>query len=112
MTMTGGSSTYGWTVIDVCVLEFIRQFREFDPAVADMFRSNRFDYWFAQILFRRFINDGSSVLYSPSSAHFIVRIGGRLYDIDGDVTDKYEHLVDILGDGFSHYNKFVQKYYE
>ena len=94
------------------VSEFIQQFSDFNPAVSEMFRSRQFDYWFAQILFRRFINDGASILYSLSGVHFVVRIGGRLYDIDGDVTDKYENLIDVLSKDFSCYKKFVQKYYE
>ena len=47
-------------------------------------------YWFAQILFRRFIRDGAVVMYSSDVNHFGTKIHGRVYDITGDVTDKYK----------------------
>ena len=47
-------------------------------------------YWFAQILFIRFIRDDTTIMYSISDNHFGTRINGRVYDITGDVTDKYD----------------------
>lgn len=45
-------------------------------------------YWFAHILNTRF---GGVTMYDVVDNHFVQRIGGRLYDVTGDVTDKYEH---------------------
>ena len=44
-------------------------------------------YWFAYILCGRF--QEAEMMYDPVSNHFMVGYGGRLYDITGDVTDKY-----------------------
>ena len=43
-------------------------------------------YWFAHILCARF---GGSMMYDPVANHFAAGIGGRVYDITGDVTDQY-----------------------
>ena len=48
-------------------------------------------YWFAYILTSRF-EDGEIVL-AVIENHFLTRIHGRLYDITGDVTEKYESSV-------------------
>lgn len=45
-------------------------------------------YWFAHILSERFTD--STIMYDPVANHFVTQIRGRLYDITGDVTDKYE----------------------
>lgn len=47
-------------------------------------------YWFAQILFRRFIRDGAIVMFSSVDNHFGTKIRGRVYDITGDVTNSYK----------------------
>ena len=47
-------------------------------------------YWFAVIMAMRF---NSPVMYSPVDNHFTVSIHGRLYDITGDVTEKYPDSV-------------------
>lgn len=44
-------------------------------------------YWFAYILCGRF--QEAEMMYDPVINHFMVGYGGRLYDITGDVTDKY-----------------------
>ena len=44
-------------------------------------------YWFAEILCKRFPN--SVMMYDQVANHFVVEIEGRLYDITGDVTEKY-----------------------
>lgn len=43
-------------------------------------------YYFALILKERF---GGEICYSPVDNHFFSRIGNRLYDASGDVTDIY-----------------------
>ena len=45
-------------------------------------------YWFAYILCGRF-QEAAEMMYDPVINHFMVGYGGRLYDITGDVTDKY-----------------------
>ena len=45
-------------------------------------------YWFATILCMRF--QGGRLMYDQIENHFVAEIGGRLYDITGDVTDKYQ----------------------
>lgn len=47
-------------------------------------------YWFAVILFRRFIKDGAEIVCSTKDSHFGTKIHGRVYDITGDVTAKYK----------------------
>lgn len=45
-------------------------------------------YWFAYILYRRFIRDGAALMYAADN-HFGTKIRGKVYDITGDVTRKY-----------------------
>lgn len=47
-------------------------------------------YWFAAVLFGRFIRDGATIMYDEVANHFGTRIKGKVYDITGDVTDKYK----------------------
>lgn len=46
-------------------------------------------YWFAMILFRRFIRVGATIMCDKNKNHFGTRINGRVYDITGDVTSRY-----------------------
>lgn len=47
-------------------------------------------YWFSKILFERFyMSRGAEMMYDEVLNHFGTRICGRVYDITGDVTDKY-----------------------
>lgn len=47
-------------------------------------------YWFAAVLFGRFIRDGATIMYDEVANHFGTRIQGKVYDITGDVTNKYK----------------------
>ena len=47
-------------------------------------------YWFAAVLFGRFIRDGATIMYDEAANHFGTRIKGRVYDITGDVTNQYQ----------------------
>lgn len=48
-------------------------------------------YWFAKILYDRFATTiGATIMYDEVENHFGTRISGRIYDITGDVTSKYE----------------------
>ena len=44
-------------------------------------------YWFAYILCGRFPQ--AKLMYDLVANHFVAEIDGRLFDITGDVTDKY-----------------------
>lgn len=46
-------------------------------------------YWFAYILYRRFIRSSAILMYAGADNHFGTKIYGKVYDITGDVTDKY-----------------------
>ena len=46
-------------------------------------------YWFAMILFVRFIRENAEIMYDSANNHFGTRIHGRVYDVTGDVTDTY-----------------------
>lgn len=47
-------------------------------------------YWFATILVIRFWSRGADVVYDTVANHFGARIGGKVYDATGDVTDQYD----------------------
>ena len=66
---------------------FLKRFHS-APTVDEVF-TNGCCYWFAYILFRRFLRDGARIMYDEGSNHFGTMIGGRVYDVTGDVTDCY-----------------------
>ena len=47
-------------------------------------------YWFAEILRRRFPKASGIIVYDEIEGHFGTELGGRVFDITGDVTDKYK----------------------
>ena len=59
--------------------------------VNDIF-ANQYSYWFAFILFTRFIRDGATIMFCSSKEHFGTMILERVYDITGDVTNLYEWI--------------------
>jgi hypothetical protein len=63
---------------------FISKFSRFNGA-AVMFTEGMC-YWFAHILNAQF---GGEIHYLPIVGHFVAKIEGVIYDITGDVTDKY-----------------------
>lgn len=82
------------------IYNFINHFHEISSAenVTEVFTCGCC-YWFAYILCGRFKN--AKMMYDPIMNHFVAQIGNRLYDITGDVTDKYkvvewEHFDDEL----------------
>ena len=46
-------------------------------------------YWFAFILHQRFLACGARIMIDYVANHFGCEIGGRVYDITGDVTEPY-----------------------
>ena len=70
------------------VAAFLSRFHE-SSTVDDVF-TRGCCYWFAYILFRRFLREGSTIMYDEVANHFGTRIGGRVYDVTGDVTEAYD----------------------
>lgn len=68
------------------VLDFIGQFSAYGEAVNDCF-SNGMCYYFAQILQQRFFGS-AKIVYDPVINHFATEIDGRVYDINGDITNE------------------------
>lgn len=66
---------------------FISRFHE-HKSTEDTFK-NGCCYWFAFILYRRFLKDGAKIVYDQVANHFGTLVNGRVYDISGDVTSKY-----------------------
>lgn len=54
--------------------------------------SGRNSYWFASILFRRFIRNNAAIMYDPKNNCFGTRIGGKVYDVTGDVTENHKWI--------------------
>ena len=71
------------------VAQFLKRFH-FSEDITDVF-SNGCCYWFAKILYDRFaLTHGATIMYDEVINHFGTKINGRVYDITGDVTSKYE----------------------
>lgn len=66
------------------VLSFIERFAECDSVFA-----NGCSYWFAVILHRRFIREGAKIMFDTETSRFGTMIGGKVYDIAGDASEKY-----------------------
>ncbi len=71
--------------MDRSVKKFLDRFHE-SKGVNKVF-TNGCCYWFAFILHSRF--EDSRLMYDQIENHFATQINGRLYDITGDVTEKY-----------------------
>lgn len=67
------------------VNRFIQRFTEHGSQVEQCFTQGCC-YWFAWVLTERF--PGSEIVYDAIGNHFAAKIGGRAYDITGDVTEK------------------------
>lgn len=74
--------------MDTDVLNFINRFNPESEDIKNTFTQGCC-YWFAFILLHRFYSDGAELMYDPTVNHFGTRISDRIYDITGDVTDKY-----------------------
>lgn len=51
---------------------------------------NECSYWFATILFRRFIRNGAKIMFDKQSNRFGTEINNKIYDVTGDVTNDYD----------------------
>lgn len=56
--------------------------------VVDLF-DDKCSYWFATILFRRFIMQNAEIMCDVKHKHFGTKIYGMVYDITGDVSNIY-----------------------
>lgn len=68
------------------VLRFIRDFKRFDTGQVTRTFTNGYCYWFAYILHHRFPD--SEIVYYSAGNHFACKIGKRIFDITGDITDQ------------------------
>lgn len=66
--------------------KFIDQFR--GKGNAEAVFSGDCSYWFAVILYQRFIREGAKVMYHPRTNRFGTMIHGKMYDITGVIDDK------------------------
>lgn len=72
------------------ILKYIDAFKSYDKnnILVNTFTKG-YCYQFALILQERF---GGTILYDPVEGHFVTLIDDCLFDITGDVTDKYPHI--------------------
>lgn len=72
------------------VIKFINVFtsQNKNKEVVEIF-TNRCSYWFASILFRRFIRENAKIMYDKKTKHFGTLISDIVYDVTGDVTTQY-----------------------
>ena len=69
--------------------KFIKRFH-FSDNIDEVF-TNGCCYWFAHILCSRFKE--AQLAYDPIANHFMAQFGSRLFDITGDVTEKYNTVL-------------------
>lgn len=62
-----------------------------NQGVIDSFSGSN-SYWFASILFKRFIRNNATIMYDPKNQCFGTRIGTRVYDVTGDVTENHKWI--------------------
>lgn len=75
------------------ILDFIHKFNDdgSNTQVITLF-TEKCCYWFARILEDRFRQQHPKIMYDQDMCHFGTEINGRVYDITGDVTDKYDWM--------------------
>ena len=65
-------------------LAFIKHFQ--NEGTIDVFM-NGCCYWFAFILYTRFLHNGATMMNNEITGHFATMIDGRLYDIAGEIKE-------------------------
>lgn len=65
------------------ILNFITIFKRVD-GVQQLF-SSECNYWFATILFRRFIHIGAEIMYNRDLNQFATKINNKLFNISGEI---------------------------
>ena len=71
------------------ILNFIHKFTELYKNEVETVFTSGCCYWFAYILCARF---GGEMMYDPIANHFMCMCDGRIYDITGDVSDRYNAI--------------------
>lgn len=71
---------------------FIHQFSKYGKQVTTLFTEDCC-YWFARILQERFPE--GEILFLPEEHHFVVQIEDRLWDIRGNVTNRFRQAKQI-----------------
>ena len=71
--------------------QFIHRFQGNDGTILTF--TNGCCYWFAVILFIRFMQSGAQIMYDQRVNHFGTLIDGRVYDVTGDVTDGHDWVL-------------------
>ena len=69
------------------VTNFLKRFHEYDH-IDEVFTCGCC-FWAAFMLCKRFEDLGAELVYDEIANHFGTRISNRIFDITGDVTDKY-----------------------
>lgn len=89
------------------VEKFIEKFQS--PESNDIFAEDC-SYWFAVILHRRFIRNDAKVMFDIATNHFGTMVYGSVYDITGNVTEKYEWVSWLELQNFSIKENVTKKY--
>lgn len=60
-------------------------------------------YWFAVVLFRKFIRDGAKIVVDMNTGYVGTLVFGKVYDITGDITNKSDNWVDksLVSDNYN-----------
>lgn len=69
-----------------------RFIQEFQNPESNAIFSGNCSYWFATILYRRFIRDGAEVMFNKDGEHFGTMIRGAIYDITGKISNKSDWI--------------------
>lgn len=67
---------------------FLKRFHDSDSV--DVTFTKGCCYWFAFVLFARFLSKGATLMYDEVANHFGTKIDGVVYDITGNVSNKYK----------------------
>lgn len=67
---------------------FLKRFHD-SSSVDDTF-TNGCCYWFAFVLYVRFLSKGATLMYDEVANHFGTKVDGAVYDITGDVSLKFK----------------------
>ena len=70
---------------------FLSRFHYYGNNINDVFTLGCC-YWFALILLLRFAKEDAEIMYDQVMCHFGTKINDRVYDITGDVTDRYQWI--------------------
>jgi hypothetical protein len=94
-------------VIIICnyqeIEEFIQKFKAYEKdGVLEKTFMQGWCYWFGAILTERFCTYDAEMFYEPVQGHFVTLIGGRYYDIRGDVTDEIMQYKELYSEEVCH----------